>query len=179
MKIKEDKISRILHWGFACFVIMMLGIGIYMKNTEYSLVLFQWHKSLGVIFSALIGIRIYWSIRHPWKSPFVGNKYETLARSSAHTLLLVSLIAMPVTGLLSSGYSGYSVHLFDLIIIPENINQAGEVEPFNATFYKIAKISHKVLAYSFTALILLHIAAVLKHHFINKDRTLLKMLNGK
>lgn len=150
-----------------------------MKSIEFSLVLFQWHKSLGVIFSALIGIRIYWSIRHPWKSSFVGNKFEVFARSNTHTLLLVLLIAMPVTGLLSSAYSGFSVHLFDLIIVPENINAVGEVEPFNTAIYKAAKISHKVLAYTFATLIFLHILAVLKHHFIDKDRTLLKMLNGK
>lgn len=60
-----------------------------------------------------------------------------------------------------------------------NINSAGEVEPFNADLYEMAKLSHKVSAYFFAALISLHIVAVLKHHFVDRDRTLIRMLNVK
>lgn len=179
MKIKKDNITRILHWFFACFVLVMLGIGIYMTKTEFSLPIYQWHKSLGVIFFLIIGIRLYWSIKHPWQSSFVGTKYTRLARGVTHGLLLFMLIAMPVTGLLNSGFSGYSVHLFDLIIIPENFNSAGEVEPFNAYIYETFKLLHRWLAYIFLALIILHIVVVLKHHFIDKDDVLKNMLKGK
>ena len=179
MKIKKDNITRILHWFFACFVLVMLGIGVYMTKTEFSLPVYQWHKSLGVIFFLLIGIRLYWSIKHPWPSSFVGNKNEKLARAVTHGLLLFLLIAMPVTGLLSSGFSGWSVHLFDLIIIPVNINSAGEVEPFNASVYETFKLIHRWLAYIFLALIISHIGVVLKHHFIDKDDVLKNMLKGK
>ena len=165
MKIKKDNITRTLHWFFACFVFVMLGIGIYMTKTEFSLPIYQWHKSLGVIFFLLIGIRLYRSIKHPWQSSFVGNKNEKLARSITHGLLLILLIAMPVTGLLNSGFSGWSVHLFDLIIIPVNINSAGEVEPFNASVYEAFKLIHRWLAYVFLTLIILHIGEVLKTSF--------------
>ena len=179
MKIKKGNITRTLHWFFACFVFVMLGIGIYMTKTEFYLPVYQWHKSLGVIFFLLIWIRLYRSIKHPWQSSFVGNKNEKLARGISHGLLLFMLIAMPVTGLLNSGFSGWSVHLFDLIIIPENFNSAGEVEPFNATIYETFKLLHRWLAYIFLAFIILHIVVVLKHHFIDKDDVLKHMLKGK
>lgn len=148
-----------------------------MTNTEYTLELYQWHKSLGVIFSMLIGIRVYWSLKYPWQSSTTLNRNEALARNVIHHLLLIFLIAMPITGLLSSAYSGWSVHLFDLVIIPKNISAAGEVEPFNTTIYETAKLLHRIMAYIFTVLIFLHVAAVLKHHFIDKDNTLIRMLN--
>ena len=179
MKTKKDNITRILHWFFACFVLVMLGIGIYMTKTEFYLPTYQWHKSLGVIFFLLIWIRLYWSIKHPWQSSFVGNKNSRLARAVTHWLLLFMLIAMPVTGLLNSGFSGRSVHLFDLIIIPENFNSAGEAEPFNAYIYETFKLIHRWLAYIFLALIIVHIGVVLKHHFIDKDDVLKNMLKGK
>ena len=178
-RIKEEKISKILHWGFGFFVLAMLSTGIYMTSTEFWLPLYNLHKSLGVVFSLLIGFRLYWSIRYPWQSSFVGNKYESLARRTTHGLLLGLLIVMPVSGLLSSGYSGWSVHVFDFVIIPVNFNSAGEVEPYDTGIYQMAKASHKVLAYTFVTLISLHIAAVLKHHFNDKDSILTKMLNSK
>ena len=179
MNTRNNNITRILHWFFGGFVIVMLCLGVYMTKTEYSLTLYQWHKSLGVIFSLLIGLRLYWRFKHPWTSSPLENKYESLARRGIHSVLILLLFAMPVMGLLSSAYSGFSVHLFDLIIIPQNINASGEVEPFNENIYQFAKLSHRVLAYIFMGLIFMHLAAVFKHHFVNKDRTLINMLREK
>lgn len=150
-----------------------------MTHTEYNSDLFTWHKSLGVIFSLTIGMRIYWATRFPWKSSTKLNKYEGFARTNIHRSLIILFILMPVTGLLSSAYSGWSVHFFELTIVPKNINSLGKVEPFNAKVYETVKFLHKILAYCFTTLISLHVIAVLKHHFINKDRTLLEMLKRK
>lgn len=176
---KKDNITRILHWGFACFILILLCIGFYMTNTEYSPFLYQMHKSLGVIFSMLIGIRFYWRIRHPWKSSALQNKKEKQARNIIHILLMLLFFVMPILGLMCSGYSGFGVYLFDIEFIPQNINLAGQVEPFNIDLYESGKFLHKLLAKIFAALILLHIAAVLKHHFINKENTLTNMLNIK
>ena len=176
MRKNKDNITRILHWGFACFVLVILGIGFYMTNTEYSPYLYQMHKSLGVIFSLLIGIRLYWRIRHPWKSSAVENKYERIVRGVAHWLLMLLFFVMPILGLMCSGFSGFGVYLFNMEIIPQNINLEGDVEPFNINFYEMGKLLHKLLAKIFAALIFLHIIAVLKHHFIDKDITLKRML---
>lgn len=175
MNEKHATITRILHWGFAAFVLVMLGLGIYMKNTEFSLTVYEWHKSLGVIFSMLIGIRLYWRIKNPWQSSAVGQKYEGLV-FGMHTLLLSLLIMVPLMGMINSAFSGYSLHLFDYIIVPKNFDAAGNIVAFNESIYKTAVYIHKLLAYTLTGLILLHVSAALKHHFINKDMTLTKML---
>lgn len=171
----NKKVSRVLHWFFAGFVLVMLSLGFTMTSSDYSPAMYFWHKSLGVIFFATIGIRLYWSIRRPWPSSPQGTWFEWLARS-VHKLLFILLMAMPLTGFLSSAFSGYSVHLFGLVIVPQNINNLGETEAFNDAVYETAKWLHRVMAYIFSVFISLHILAVLKHHFIDRDGALRKML---
>lgn len=176
MNNSKNHITRMLHWSFAFFILLMLTLGFYMTNSEYNTGLYTWHKSLGVLFSLVIALRIYWSIKHPWQSSIKLNKHENFVRTNIHRFLIFLFILMPVTGLLSSAYSGWSVHFFDFTIIPKNINSLGKVAPFNRDIYKTVKFLHRIFAYSFTILISLHVLAVLKHHFINKDQTLLEML---
>ena len=179
MNNSKNQITRIMHWSFSFFVLVMLTLGFYMISSEYNPDLYTWHKSLGVLFSLVIGLRIYWTIKHPWQSSTKLNKYENFARTNIHRILIFLFILMPVTGLLSSAYSGWSVHFFDFTIVPKNMNSLGKVEPFNLDIYKTVKFLHRIFAYSFTILISLHVFAVLKHHFINKDQTLLEMLKRK
>lgn len=173
----DKKVSRVLHWFFAGFVLVMISLGFTMTNSDYSAALYFWHKSLGVLFFAIIGIRLYWSIRRPWPSSAQGTGQERLVRS-VHKLLLVLLMAMPLTGFLSSAYSGYGAHLFGWVIVPQNVNALGQTEAFNAAVYETAKWLHRVMGYIFSVFISLHILAALKHHFINKDNTLRKMLGS-
>lgn len=178
MKKPSDIIARTVHWGFALFVLSMLAIGFYMTNSPFDLPTYQLHKSLGVIFLALVSFRIYSRIRHPWRSSATGTRSEGLVRT-VHFVLLMLLVAMPITGAVSSGFSGYSLHLFDWIIVPENHTASGEIVPFNAAVYDMAKRLHRYFAYTLAGLVSLHILAALKHHFIDKDATLKRMLLGQ
>lgn len=172
----KNNITRILHWGFACLLLVILGIGFYMTRTDFSPFLYQMHKSLGVIFCLLMGIRLYWQIRHPWKLAFLENKFERVIRNVTHWSLMILFFVMPLLGLMCSGFSGFGIHFINIEIIPENMNLEGAIVPFNSDLYEVSKFLHKLLAKLFIALIFLHIVAVLKHHFINKDSTLIKML---
>lgn len=176
---RDNAVLKIMiHWMFAIFILGMLSIGFYMKNTEYSLPTFELHKSLGVIFFGLVFIRIYTTIKYPWRSLAIGSGKEKVVHA-AHLALLALMVLMPVTGLLSSGFSGYSVHLFDFVIVPKNVDGMGNNVPFNATVYGFSKMLHWVFAYALAALICLHVLAALKHHFIDKDATLVRMLLGR
>ena len=61
-------------------------------------------------------------------------------------------------------------------MMPENIHSVGETATFNTEVYETAKWLHRMLAYLLSALVALHILAVLKHHFVDKDNSLRKML---
>ena len=175
MDPSKETLKILIHWLFALFIICMISIGIYMTNTTYDLPTYQLHKSLGVIFFGIMFIRIYSTIKYPWQSSAIGSNYEKVV-NIAHFGLLVLMVLMPVSGLLSSGFSGFSVHLFNIIIVPENIGELGEIVPFNATVYETAKSLHWISGYTLVTLIILHALAAFKHHYIDKDKTLKRML---
>jgi len=175
MPLSKETLKILIHWLFALFIICMLSLGIYMANTNYDLPTYQLHKSLGVVFFGIMFIRIYSTIKYPWQSSAIGTNYEKVV-SIVHFFLLFLMVLMPVSGVLSSGFSGFSVHLFNIIIVPENISVAGEIVPFNAAAYKAAKTLHWVSGYTLSALIVLHVLAAFKHHYFNKDKTLKRML---
>lgn len=175
MERKKEVSIIIIHWLFAVFVISMLSLGFYMKSTEYNLPTFQLHKSLGLTFFGLIFIRIYTTIKYPWQTSAIRPGSNNIA-GKVHLALLALMIIVPTSGLLSSGFSGYSVHLFDFVIVPQNLDAAGNNVPFNAVVYGLSKGLHWVSAYALAALVFLHILAALKHHLINKDTVLVRML---
>jgi len=78
---------------------------------------------------------------------------------------------MPKAGLLNSSFRG-SVHLFDFIIITENITVARHNEPFSCDIYETAKHIHYILAYVFTVFIFIYVVATLIRHIIDKGNPL-------
>jgi cytochrome b561 len=127
---------------------------------------------------SLIGLRLYWSLRKPWPSAAPPSRLQWLVRA-VHGLLLLMLMIMPVSGFLSSAFSGYGAHIFGVMIVPEIVDAAGATQAYNSVVYESAKLIHRVLAYVFSGFIILHIAAALKHHFIDRDETLRKMMETK
>lgn len=175
MERDKEVFKIIIHWAFAVFMIGMLSLGFYMKSPEYSLPTFQLHKSLGLVFFGLLFIRIYTTIKYPWRTSAIDPGSKNIA-GKVHLALLALMIVVPASGLLSSGFSGYSVHLFELVIVPQNLDAAGNSVPFHAVVYGFAKRLHWISAYALAALVCLHVLAALKHHLIDKDAVLVRML---
>ena len=171
-------ITRAIHWSFALFLITMLSIGFYMKNNSYNPELYQLHKSLGVMFCLLVFTRLLWRIKHPWPSSSQSSSKECLVRC-AHLTLIALMVLMPITGFMLSALSGFGIHIFGTFIVPENFDLAGKITPINDTIYQSSKNLHNIFAYSFSILITGHVAAALKHHFINKNNTLKRILSAQ
>jgi len=174
----EDKVTRAIHWSFACLLITMLSIGFYMKNTDYNADLYQLHKSIGVVLCLLIVFRLYWRFKHPWRSSVTGSKREPLVKA-LHLALILLMVLMPVTGFMSSAFSGFGIHLFGVFIVAENFDAVEQIVPFNDVVYQSAKMLHNIFAYTFSVLIGGHVLAALKHHFIDKGNILNRMFSGK
>lgn len=173
-----DVIPRVAHWTSALAIIGMLSLGFYMTNTAYDLATYQLHKSLGVLLFVIVLVRLYMSGKYPWHSSAAGSQRAGMV-NAVHLALLGLMVAMPVTGLMSSGFSGFSVHLFDLIIVPENFDASGDIAPFHAGVYQTAKLLHRLIGYAFALLVCGHVLAALKHHFLDGDATLTRMLFGR
>jgi cytochrome b561 len=167
-----DLPTIILHWLSAIIVFGLFALGWWMVDlTYYS----DWyktapdiHKSIGILLGLVTLFRLYWRATH--KRPAVlGNRAERRLSALAHKLIYLLLISLFISGYLISTADGRGIDVFNWFTVPgfgsliENQEDlAGEI--------------HEWLAYSLIGLALLHAIAALKHHLINKDKTLTRML---
>jgi cytochrome b561 len=170
--------TRALHWIVAIGFIGLTALGIYMANKE-AWAFYDWHKSLGIVLFGIIIIRAAWRLRQGWPTPL--NTQDRLTQSMArfvHWFLLLGTLAMPVTGMLYSAGSGHGFSLFGWVIVPENPDSAnpGNVIPYSEPLGRFGETAHEILGYTLVVAILMHIMGALKHHLVDKDRTLLRML---
>jgi len=180
MNIKNSKsnyglISILLHWLMAILIIGLFVMGLYMTSLEYYDSLYhrlpQWHKSLGVITLFLLAIRFTWKFKNINPiAPVTHKKYERVLSGYIKNIFYVLILAICITGYFISTAKGKAIIFFGGGEIPAIINISDEsVADF------IGNV-HWLLAFSLAILVGLHAAAALKHHYIDKDNTLKRML---
>ncbi len=167
-------VSRMLHWlVFFLVVGMLVGgqvIGL-LPDGGIKIIVISLHKSLGVFIFLLVVVRLLWRLANP-RPRFLGAHLVLRYVSEVlHVCLYVALLIQPLAGLLMSQAYGYPVAVFGLIEIPTLIWQNQSLGGF---FRQI----HSVTAIILVIFIVVHAAAALKHHYIDGDRTLIRMLKG-
>lgn len=170
--------TRTLHWLVALFVIGLVCVGFYMSTYEiWSL--YPIHKAFGVIALLVILPRIVWRLKNRWPTPVRDYPaWEHKLAVLTHWVLILGTLIMPISGFIFSGAGGHGVDVFGLVLAPANPNPANpaEVIPFNETMADAGHEIHEFVGYIMAIAIILHIAGALKHHILDKDRTLLRML---
>lgn len=169
--------SRLLHWSVAIFMLGMLPLGIIMKYTEWYAV-YDLHKSLGILGFLIILPRVIWRLQQGWPAPLNTRvMWEQRLAKAVHWFLLLGTVLMPICGLMASGGSGHGFGVFGLTLIPENhsLTNPGQVVPYNEVVASMGYALHQWLGFSMVAVIALHVAGALKHHFVYKDDTLKRM----
>jgi cytochrome b561 len=174
IKNSEDHfgvVAILFHWIMAILIIGLLILGLYMVGVPISLEklkLYGWHKEFGMLALLLIVARSIWRVSNvipmltlPW--------WETLAARAVHYAFYGFMFAMPITGWIITSSSGLPVSFFGLFVFPDLISP-------NPDTMQLFQQIHKWLGYGLIATIVLHAAAALKHHFINKDDILRRML---
>ena len=180
----QDKLSpltRLLHWSVALFIIGLLAVGLYMVRYE-AWALYPIHKSFGLLAAALIAARVAWRWRNGWPPPVrEQGRFEARVVHVAHWMLLVGTIVMPISGLMFSSISGHGLQFFGLELFPSNpVHGAdGEPLPLNANWSDWSQASHRLIGYCLVAAVSLHVLAALKHHVVDRDATLRRMLSGR
>jgi len=175
MASRTHTVTRAIHWVSALIIIGLLASGIYMSDgNDYSW--YDWHKSFGVLAFLLIAGRLYYRQQKPWQSFAQGSKHERMAKW-VHNGLLVFCVLMPLSGMAYSGLGGHGVDLFGFSIVPSRYTNDSAV-PFSQLGSDIGYAVHYIVGYLMSALVLLHIFAALKHHFVDRDSTLKRMLFG-
>lgn len=167
-------LSIFLHWSMALVIYAMFALGLWMVGLSYYDTWYhnapEIHKSIGVILMLALIIRLIWRVISPPPKPL--SIYSPLVRITAvvaHGLLYGLLIAILFSGYLISTADGKPVSVFGWFSLPAVLTGAGEQAD-------LAGDIHLWLAWSIVILSVLHGLAALKHHFIDRDITLKRML---
>lgn len=169
---KYGFIAMLLHWGMAILIIGMFVLGSYMVELEYTDPWYKkapdLHRSIGVIVAALMIYRLVWRLTNmrPRES---GEAWERHLATWMHRLFYGLIAAIVVSGYLITTADGQPVVVFHLFDIPAAFTGFENQED-------IAGEIHEWLTDILLALVSLHALAALKHHFINRDSTLRRML---
>ena len=163
-----------LHWLMAILIIAAFLLGLTMVDilglTPTKLKYFSWHKWLGVTVFALACLRILWRMTHA-APPYADSmpNWQKKASHVSHALMYVLIFAVPLSGYFYSLAAGVPVMYLGVIPMPVLIASDPEL-----------KALLKQVHYAFNVVLLgvfcLHVLAALKHQFIDRDRTLQRML---
>lgn len=173
--------TRLFHWIIALLFIGMLAFGLYIENLPRGPGKGQMigiHGSVGFVVLVLAVLRIFWRLKEGFPTPLSGkNNLQHRVAVGAHFLLLVGTIMMPVSGILGNVASGFGLSFFGIELIA---SQRGDPDfvPME-TLSTITHIIHGLGGRLLIALILLHVAAALKHHLFDRDATLRRMMIGR
>jgi cytochrome b561 len=175
------KIAILLHWLIALMIIVQLAVGLVMGEEDLwePMVrgqLYAFHKATGMMVIVLTLIRILWRVLNPPPALPDGMKnWEIFAVKATHGLFYILLLAIPLSGwaLVTAAGRG-PVDIFGIFGWPD-MPILSALETKGNYREQISEI-HKYLAYGMIGLLALHIGAALKHHFINKDTVLVRMI---
>ncbi|CAN1605593.1 cytochrome b [Pseudomonas sp. B21-028] len=167
-------VSIVMHWGVALVVYGLFALGLWMVGLDYYS---TWrkaapdlHKSIGLVLLAVMLLRVIWRFVSP--PPPTLDTYGRMTRVGAklgHGALYLGLFAVMLAGYLISTADGVGIPVFGLFEVPALVSGL----PDQAD---VAGQIHLYLAWALVIFSGLHALAALKHHVIDRDATLKRML---
>ncbi|PLX77319.1 MAG: cytochrome b [Azoarcus sp.] len=165
-----------LHWLMALGLIGAFSLGVYIHElplSPFKLKLYSWHKWAGVSLFMLVLVRLAWRLRHPAPPlPESMPKALRMIAHGTHVALYLLMLAIPLSGWLMSSAKGFQTVWFGIVPLPDLLSK-------NAELGDLLQSVHEALNLCLAALVIAHIGAALKHHFIDRDDILRRMLPGK
>jgi cytochrome b561 len=132
--------------------------------------LYSWHKWVGVTVFFLLLVRVGWRITHqPPALPEQMSKLQRIASHVGHTALYLLMIAIPISGWLMSSAKGYQTVWFGVLPIPDVLGKDKQLGDALAEL-------HGALNGLLMFIVAIHVLAALKHHFIDRDNILRRIL---
>ena len=171
---RYTKTAMLLHWLIALMIVSAFFLGLTMVDipgfTPTKLKYFSWHKWLGVTVLALAAVRLLWRQANRPPAPLVSiPPWQHKVADGVHYLLYFLMFAGPISGYLYGSAAGVPVVYLKLIPLPAIIGPDPELKA-------ILKTVHYVLVMTMAGVVVGHALAALKHHFIDRDITLKRML---
>jgi cytochrome b561 len=174
MTARYDNIAILFHWLVAILIVANVALAWSLGSVDehgpaHDRIL-TLHKSIGTTILLLAVFRLAWRWTHPAPPlPDTIARWRRIAARLDQGLLYAILFIMPVSGLIDAGAFSQPVHYFFLFDLPAVI---GHNEPAG----HIAFAVHKAAALALYALLFVHAAAALQHHYALKDGILRRML---
>lgn len=175
---RYHKVSIILHWLIGFALIANLALGVMLEDIPDAMKgqFYQLHKSLGISVLLLTALRILWRFIKPAppELPSMAGWEKVVARVT-YALFYVLMIGIPLSGwaVVSASPLNIPTVLFGVIPWP-HLPFFAEVVDRKALAHDIKEV-HEMLSNGMIVLLLLHVAAALRHHLLLKDETLLRM----
>ena len=165
--------AKLFHWMMALLIFAQIALGltaVAWRVSPTKLDLFVWHKSLGLLILALLALRLLWRLSHrapelPWEMPL----WERAAAHLSHFLLYALMIALPLTGWVIASASNVPFRIFWTIPLPAITAPDKSVSDLFATV-------HGWLVTLLALVLVAHIGAALRHHYVKGDTVLSRML---
>lgn len=162
-----------LHWLIAIAIIGSFAVGLYMVDLPLSpqkLKIYSWHKWAGVTIFLCVVLRLCWRLLHrPPELPAAMPDWQRKAAAATHVLLYLLMFAVPLSGWLMSSAKGFQTVWFGVLPLPDLLDK-------NKELGDLLQQVHVVLNFSMAALVVAHLGAALKHHFLDRDDVLTRML---
>ena len=169
-------VTQLFHWVTFVLVAGLFAVGWYMvdlPNEPDKFQIYALHKSIGITVLTLAVLRVGWRGVNP-TPPILGQpkRWERVAARVTHGLLYSLLLAVPVSGWVLSSAADFPASWFGIFELPNLVEPSDELRELTTTV-------HQTLGRILGILLLLHILAALKHHYVNKDATLVRMMPGR
>ncbi|MFA5123052.1 cytochrome b [Zavarzinia sp.] len=167
-------VAKLLHWLMAVVIVAAWIFGFLqddMPNGPERLALINTHKAIGSTVLVLVALRILWRFFNP-APPLPGAMatWLQLAARAGHLVLYLLMLALPLSGWLISSAFGYPVMLAGLIELPSLLAEK------NPSLGELVGDVHGAMAWFLLLVVAGHAAMALKHHFIDRDEVLSRML---
>ena len=167
-------VTKLIHWLSAFTILALFVLGFWMVDLDYYNDWYQtaphWHESVGILLLIVTLLRVFWRLINVTPEPLENQSVLIVKSAKLAHLLLYCLLLLVM-------FSGYLIPTADDRVI--SVFNWFDVISFGELFSNQEDISgliHEYAAYSLIALSLLHALAAIKHHYINKDATLQRMM---
>lgn len=173
MSLRYGSPAIFLHWFMAALLLGLFCVGVYMHElplSPWKLKVYSWHKWAGMTVFLLFWLRLAWRLSHrPPPLPSIMPFWQQWLAHGMHWLLYGLMLLIPLTGWLMSSAKGFQTVYFGVLPIPDLL--AKDVALGNQL-----RDVHAALNFLFITLVFLHVGAALKHHCLDRDDVLRRML---
>ncbi len=166
-------IAKLLHWLIAVTIIALIPIGWYMVKLSDEDIwywrLYDLHLALGLGLLLLVTLKFAWLLFSPNPLPLPElADWERWASRAVHVFFRIAMVLIPLSGFIFVATNGEPIELYNVITIPD-------IGRFSKTVRDVLGDIHYYLSYGCAALIVAHMLAALKHHFVDLNNSLRRM----